>query len=412
MRLSCAHCPLQVEASQHPSSEGLPFKREVAGNEEGEDDQEEEESSDSRPVIVSNCSLPLPPGLLLEELHFLTFLFYFADLRASHLPWCGWGYRLSPGVEAAEFMVAVQRGGGVDGDEEGVSQGAGDMQERVVGSGIVVPRTVMSTPTTWSRLSWTAHGPPAHPPISKVPQDLVHAPTPPETPFGPTPKRSLGGQVPTSAPAKRPKLAARSLSRSTGPALGPSHPVPPFAPIPPLFYHRAGGVQVSADLAPKTKLLSQIGDKSGAHYLQRAKPYIPWTTTDADLWAAHHLLNGTGEWAVSGPSFLPSGIARRSDGKGAKYGCDFCSKVYTNFMDGRGHTQAHYMGGKLSSPSAPATKALIVSVCLQTIWTSSTTPIPVPSWTTPLSLPSLPWPGVRASGPTPLPPTAPQVISV
>ena len=28
------------------------------------------------------------------------------------------------------------------------------------------------------------------------------------------------------------------------------------------------------------------------------------------------------------------------------------AKVYTNLMDGRGHTQAHHMGGKLSSPSA------------------------------------------------------------
>ena len=98
-------------------------------------------------------------------------------------------------------------------------------------------------------------------------------------------------------------------------------------------------MQVSADLASKAKLLSQIGDKFRARYLQRAKPYTPWTPTDADLWAAHHLLNGTDEWAVSGPSFLPSGSARRSDGKGAKYGCDFCPKVYTNLMDGRGHTQ-------------------------------------------------------------------------
>ena len=202
-------------------------------------------------------------------------------------------------------------------------------------------------------------------PISPKSLDPIHAPTPPVTPLGSIPKRSSGGLASAPVPTKRLKVAAMGLSRSTGPALGASHPVPLIVPTPPLFYHGAGGVQVSADLAPKIKLLLQIEDKSRAHSLQRAKPYTPWTPIDANLWAAHHLLNGTGEWAVSGPRFLPSRSARRSDRKGAKYGCDFCPNVYTILMDGRGHTQAHYMGGKLSSPLWPCNKGFnSVSVLL------------------------------------------------
>ena len=62
-------------------------------------------------------------------------------------------------------MAAVLGGGATGAEEEGGSQGTGDTQEKVVGSGIVVPRTAMSTPTTWSRMSQTAHGPPTHPPF-------------------------------------------------------------------------------------------------------------------------------------------------------------------------------------------------------------------------------------------------------
>ena len=110
--------------------------------------------------------------------------------------------------------------------EEGGSQGAGDTQERVVGSGIVVPRATMSTSTTWNRMSWTACGPPAPPPISQQYQNPVQAPTPPVTPLSPTAKRGSGGLASAPVPLKRSKAAGRGSSRSTGPALGPSHPVP------------------------------------------------------------------------------------------------------------------------------------------------------------------------------------------
>ena len=81
--------------------------------------------------------------------------------------------------------------------------------------------------------------------------------------------------------------------------------------------------------------------------------------TDEDLWAAHHLLNGKEKLAIWGPTFLPAGHPRRRDGKGVKYGCDFCLKVFTNIMDGRGHTQAHHSGGQLSSPLCPCNKILL-----------------------------------------------------
>ena len=148
----------------------------------------------------------------------------------------------------------------------------------------------------------------------------------------------------------------RGSSRSTGPAQGPSQPVPPVVPTPLSSYTGAGGVPIPAGLVPKTKLLSAIADKTGTRYLQKSKPYSPCLPTDEDLWAAHRLLNGKDEWAVQGPTFLPAGHPRRSDGKGAKYGCDFCPKVFTNLIDGRGHTQVHHMGGKLSSPLCPCNK--------------------------------------------------------
>ena len=177
------------------------------------------------------------------------------------------GYQMPPNMEPQLFMEAVLEAGGVMAEKEGGSQWAGDMWERVVGSGIVVPRATKSTPTTWSRMSQTAWGPPAPPSISQQSQNLVQAPTSPATPLGSATKGSAGGLVSAPVPPKRPKVAGRGSSRSTGPALGPSHPVPPVVPTPPLFYHGAGGVQVSADLAPKAKLLSQIADKSGARYL-------------------------------------------------------------------------------------------------------------------------------------------------
>ena len=188
------------------------------------------------------------------------------------------------------------------------------------------------------------------------PTDPAKAPTPPVTPLEPAPTRSSGGLAPTPIVPKRPKVPARSSSRSRGPAQGPSQPVPPVIPTPPSLYTGVGGIPIPASLVPKTKLLSAIKDKTGARYLQRSKPYSPWMPTDEDLWAAHHLLNGKEEWAVQGPTFLPAGHPRRSDGKGAKYGCDFCPKVFTNLMDGRGHTQAHHLGGKLSSPLCPCSK--------------------------------------------------------
>ena len=152
------------------------------------------------------------------------------------------------------------------------------MQEKVVGSGIVVPRTAMSTPTTWSRMSRTAHGPPAHPPILPPPKDPVQAPTPPVTPLGPAPKRSSEGLASTPVPPKRPKAAGRGSSRFTGPAPGPSHPVPPIVSTPLSSYTGAGGVPIPAGLVPKTKLLSAIADNRGAQYLQRSKPYSPLDT--------------------------------------------------------------------------------------------------------------------------------------
>ena len=232
---------------------------------------------------------------------------------------------MAPNMEPQLFMEAVLETGGVtaedEDEEEGGFQGAGDMWERVMESGIVVPRATKSTPTTWSRMSQTAWGPPAPPPISKQSQNLVQAPTPPAAPLGPAAKRSSGGLASTPVPPKGPRWLG---GVQAGLLDLPWAPVSPIAPTPPLFYHRAGGVQVSADLAPKAKLLSQIADKTRARYLQRAKLYTPWTPTDVDLWAAHHLLNRTGEWAVKGPSFLPSGSARRGDSKGAKHGCDFC----------------------------------------------------------------------------------------
>ena len=49
-------------------------------------------------------------------------------------------------------------------------------------------------------------------------------------PLGSTAKRSSGGLASTPVPPKRPKAAGRGSSRSTGPALGPSYPVPHIAP--------------------------------------------------------------------------------------------------------------------------------------------------------------------------------------
>ena len=60
LRLYSVHCSLQVETLHLPSSEGLPFKREVARDKEGEGKEEEgqEELVDSKPIRVSACPFP------------------------------------------------------------------------------------------------------------------------------------------------------------------------------------------------------------------------------------------------------------------------------------------------------------------------------------------------------------------
>ena len=80
------------------------------------------------------------------------------------------------------FMAAIQSqteedARGFTTPAVGGSQGTRDTKEVVVGSGFIVPGTMESTPTTWSRLSRTSSRPFAHPTPSQGSRGLVPART-------------------------------------------------------------------------------------------------------------------------------------------------------------------------------------------------------------------------------------------
>ena len=125
-------------------------------------------------------------------------------------------------------MKKIKRGG---------SQGAVDMREKVVGSGIVVPGTAMSIPSTWSSMSQAACGPPAHPPGVPGPGPCPHSSCYSSWACSQEEFRRTGFH---RCPCKKAQSGCKGFKQVHRTSPGSLSPSPPIAPTPPLFYHGAG----------------------------------------------------------------------------------------------------------------------------------------------------------------------------
>ena len=125
----------------------------------------------------------------------------------------------------------------------------------MVGSGIIVQRTMSSTPTTWSRVSHTSQGHPAQAPLPPPIVPPATGPSAPVTPLVPGTKRSAGvtPQVPKQAKLSRrssnkpPGLAQCSTQAAPSPAFSTNQPTPSQALSP---YVGAGGVGLPVSVLP------------------------------------------------------------------------------------------------------------------------------------------------------------------
>ena len=116
------------------------------------------------------------------------------------------------------------------------------------------------------------------------------------------------------------------------------------------------GVGQAATKPPlaQQKILSQVPLPSwGARSHLRQKPYAPWTPSQTQLWEAHHLLTGEGEWADPKCVFILEGDPLcRGTKSSMRWVCghDSCQKLVSSQLDGRGHYQSTHLSQQVTSP--------------------------------------------------------------
>ena len=138
-----------------------------------------------------------------------------------------------------------------------------------------------------------------------------------------------------------PKAPARSQSR-------------PACPTPQQARGSTVGRASTEPPLPPQKLLSEVPlEDRGAQWDLRQKPYVPWTPSPTQLWKAHCLLTGKGEWETPKCVFVKEGDPRHQ-GKPSSMrwecGDDSCIKLSSTQGDSRGHYQATHLGGIHTSP--------------------------------------------------------------
>ena len=154
--------------------------------------------------------------------------------------------------------------------------------------------------------------------LSPPSKTLVIQPQPDQPPAPPedlAPQKEATPATPVSQTCQQP---VRSSSRPTGPALGSGQGAKPKAPKPrskipqPSMSTGCGGQPPVLPAPPQgatagaippgvtleSKLLVSQTNQSGYRWEQRQHPYVPWNPSPSQLWGAHCLLVGAGEWAV------------------------------------------------------------------------------------------------------------------
>ena len=154
-------------------------------------------------------------------------------------------------------------------------------------------------------------------------------------------EQARGGVVPLchSKPAHRPT---------------PQPQVPALVHPPPQAVGAGVGQAATEPPLPQQRLLSQVPLPSrGARWHLRQKPYAPWNPSQTQLWEAHRLLTGEGEWAAPKCVFVLEGDPLHKGVKSSmRWVCGHgsCQKLVSSQLDSRGHYQSTHLGGQVTSP--------------------------------------------------------------
>ena len=147
--------------------------------------------------------------------------------------------------------------------------------------------------------------------------------------------------------------------RSSRPAPSPtpqSHAPAPAAPVRPTPQPSGASASQAATEPPlpQQRLLSKVPlPARGARWCLRQKPYAPWTPSQTQLWEAHCLLTGEGEWAALKCVFVLEGDPLRRGAKSSmRWVCGHgsCQKLVSSQLDGRGHYQSTHLSRQVTSP--------------------------------------------------------------
>ena len=136
----------------------------------------------------------------------------------------------------------------------------------------------------------------------------------------------------------------------------PQPQVPVLAPVhpPPQAAGTGVGLAATKPPLPQQKLLSQVPlPLRGARWHLRQKPYALWTPSQTQLWEAHCLLTGEGEWAAPKCVFVLEGDPLCRGAKSSMRwvcGHDSCQKLISSQLDGRGHYQSTHLSRQVTSP--------------------------------------------------------------
>ena len=193
---------------------------------------------------------------------------------------------------------------------------------------------------------------------------------------GPFGALTLGVRRAIAAACKQAKGGVVPLCHSACHSRPAPHPTPqPLVPAPavlvwPTPTGTGVGQAATEPPLPQQRLLSEVPVSArGARWQLRQKPYVPWTPTQTQLWEAHHLLTGEGEWAAPKCVFVPEGDPLCRGAKSSmRWVCGHgsCQKLVSSQLDGRGHYQSTHLGGQVTSPLLIAVRPWL------TTWTSNT----------------------------------------
>ena len=177
---------------------------------------------------------------------------------------------------------------------------------------------------------------------------------------GPSGALTLGVRRAIAVACKQAKGGAVPSHHFPSPLQACPHPTPqphvpaPAVPVWPTPMGTGVGQAATEPPLPQQRLLSEVPVSArGARWQLRQKPYAPWTPTQTQLWEAHRLLTGEGEWAAPKCVFVPEGDPLHREAMSSmRWVCGHgsCQKLVSSQLDSRGHYQSFPLGGQVTFP--------------------------------------------------------------